>query len=170
MHAMTSTEPGDRRRLPQPPSARYAPGSATAEPAGGRTPLRGPLVRAVIAAVVGAAALVFVGAVLASTFGLLFVASAMGVAIGLAIARAAVASDGSLTSIPKARVIRLAMVIALLAVAVADIGIWVYAVREGGTLGLVDYLWTTFGPFVPGVAVAAVLAASWGASVGPVQR
>ena len=44
-----------------------------------------------------------------------------------------------------------------------------YARGEGGTLGLVDYLLTTFGPFVPGEAVIAALAAWWGANAGPVQ-
>jgi hypothetical protein len=166
---VTSTEPGERRRLAEAPSNRYAAREPSA-PAANGSPLRRPLLTAIVVALVGAAALVLVGAVLASTFGLLFVASAMGVSIGLVLARAAVATDGSLTSIPKRSVIRLAMVIALVAVAVADLGTWIYAVREGGTLGPIDYLWTTFGPFVPGVAVAAVLAAGWGASAGPVQR
>ena len=56
------------------------------------------------------------------------------------------------------------------AVVVADIATWLYALREGGTLGLLDYLLTTFGPFVPGELVVAALGALWGASSGPVKR
>ncbi|MES1239379.1 MAG: hypothetical protein ABUL57_00805, partial [Chloroflexota bacterium] len=151
---MTSTEPGERRRLAEAPSARYAPRAPSA-PAPASSSLRGPLLRAIVVAILGAAALVVVGAVLASTFGLLFVAGAMGVGIGLVLARASVAPDGSLTAVSKATVGRLAMLIALAAVVAADLATWIYAIGEGGTLGPIDYLWTTFGPFVPGVAVAA---------------
>jgi hypothetical protein len=127
------------------------------------------MLRADLAAIIGAAALVFVGAVLASTFGLLLVAGAMGAAIGLLLARAAVA-DGVTRPVSRSLVIRLAVGLALVAVAVADVAIWLYGRGEGGTLGLLDYLWTTFGPFVPGVAVIAAVTAWWGASAGPVQR
>ena len=51
-----------------------------------------------------------------------------------------------------------------------DLGIWAYGLGEGGTLGLVDYLSTAFGLFVPGVALVAAAAAAWGAGSGPVQR
>jgi hypothetical protein len=33
----------------------------------------------------------------------------------------------------------------------------------------VDYLFETFGPFVPAEALLAALAAWWGAGIGPVQ-
>ena len=165
---VTANEPGERRRLAQPPSARYVqPGEAAAATG---SPLRGPLVRAVVAAALGTAALVLVGAVLASTFGLLFVAAAFGAASGLLLARAAVPAEPGASATSRRTVSRLAIGIALIAVAAADVGLWLYARGEGGTLGLVDYLWTTFGPFVPGVAVVAVVAAAWGASAGPVQR
>ena len=127
------------------------------------------MLRADLAAILGAAALVFVGAVLASTFGLLLVAGAMGAAIGLLLARAAVA-DGGARPVSRSLVIRLAVGLALVAVAVADVAIWLYGRGEGGTLGLFEYLWTTFGPFVPGVALIAAVTAWWGASAGPVQR
>ena len=130
-----------------------------------------PLVRATLAALLGAAALVVVGAVLASTFGLLFVGGAMGATIGLVLARAAVPREGGAgRPVARGTVIRLAVALALGAVIAADVGTWLVAVREGGTLGVLDYLWTTFGPFVPGVALIAVVTAGWGASAGPVQR
>ena len=169
---MTSNHPGDRRKLDQPPSARYAPDASAGEtPAASRSALLGPLVRADIAAAIGAAALVFVGAVLASTFGLLFVGAAMGVVIGLVLARAAVPAPGAgLRPVSRSLVVRLAIALAIVAVVVADVATWLYARGEGGTLGLLDYLWTTFGPFVPGVAIIAAVGAAWGASAGPVQR
>jgi hypothetical protein len=55
------------------------------------------------------------------------------------------------------------------AVVTADVATWLIARQEGGTLALLDYLFTTFGPFVPGEMVFAALAAWWGASSGPVQ-
>lgn len=117
----------------------------------------------------GAAALVLVGAVFASTFGLLFVAGAMGATIGLLLARAAV-PGGAQAPVARGLVVRVATGLALVAVAVAFVAIWLYGRGEGGTLGLFDYLWATFGPFVPGVALVAAVTAWWGASAGPVQR
>jgi hypothetical protein len=170
---MTSNEPGERPRLAQPPSARYetpAKAGPTAGPDRGSA-LPGPLARSIVAAIIGAAGLVLVGAVLASTSGLLLVAGTMGAAVGLLLARAAVRGDGSAgRAVARRTVGRIGMALALAAVVAAYIGIWLYARQEGGTLDLVDYLWTAFGPFVPGVALVAVVAAAWGASAGPVQR
>jgi len=170
MPRMTSTEPGERRRLEQPPSARYAERTAGPGTGAAGSALIGPLIRADIAAVLGAAALVFVGAVIASTFGLLFVAGAMGAAIGLVLARASVPGEGGGTAVDRRTVGRLAIALAVVAVVVADVFTWLYARNEGGTLGLFDYLWTAFGPFVPGVALVAAVGAAWGANAGPVQR
>jgi hypothetical protein len=167
---VTQEQPGDRRRLSQPPSARYASPEPAASGQDGSA-LIGPLIRADVAAAIGAAALVLVGAVLASTFGLLFVAAAMGASIGLILARAAVPAPGT-DARPVARrlVMWLAVGLAIVAVAVADVATWLYARGEGGTLELFDYLWTTYGLFIPGVALVAAVAAAWGASAGPVQR
>lgn len=112
-----------------------------------------------------------VGGVFASTFGLLFVAAAMGAAIGLVLARAAVPAPGSdARPVSRRLVVWLALALAIVAVVVADIATWLYALAEGGTLELFDYLWTTYGLFIPAVAVVAVVTAWWGASAGPVQR
>lgn len=165
---MTSPEPGERRRLDRPPSTRYAD-SAAPDRAPSRSALPGPLLRALVAATLGAAAIVLVGAVLASTFGLLFVGGVTGAVIGLVLARAAVPGTGARPS-SRASLTRIGVGLALVAVAAGYLGIWAYGLGEGGTLGLVDYLSTAFGLFVPGVALVAAAAAAWGAGAGPVQR
>ena len=179
-------DPGDRtptarppaRQLPEAPSARYARRPA-AQPAGGEAgsgsgpepsgSLRGPSIRASAAALIGAAALVVVGGVLASTFGLLLIAGGMGTVIGLLMARAAVPADDAAPT-PRRTIVRGAVGLALLAVVLADTGLWLFALGEGGVLRPFDYLWTTYGPFVPAVALVAALTAWWGANAGPVQR
>jgi hypothetical protein len=171
MPSMAGSDPGEPdprgKRLTVAPSTRYAdPARTNLEP--GPSALPGPLLRALVAAAVGAALLILVGAVLASTFGLLFVAGGTGAAVGLALSRAAVPLDDAVPTTRRTLEL-LGVGIALAAVVVADVGTWLIALDEGGTLGLIDYLLTTFGPFVPGVALLAAIAAWWGASSGPVQ-
>lgn len=117
---------------------------------------------------IGAGALFVVGALLASTAGLLFTAGATGGGIGLVLARAA-APRGEGRPVARRNVAWIAVGLAIGAVAVASVATWVVARGEGGTLGLVDYLLETFGAFVPGEAIVAGLAAVWGANTGPVQ-
>jgi hypothetical protein len=118
--------------------------------------------------IAGAVLLTVVGTVLASTAGLLIVAGAMGAAVGLVLARAAVATEGA-SPVPRRRVALMAVGLSIAAVAIAAVATWLYARSEGGALGLIDYLFEAFGPFVPAEAVFASVAAWWGASVGPVQ-
>jgi hypothetical protein len=118
--------------------------------------------------VLGAAALLVVGAILTSTAGLLFIAGITGGAIGLVLARAA-APRSEARPVPRRTVAWLAVALSIGAVAIAAVATWVVALGEGGTLGLLDYLLDTFGPFVPGEALIAALAAAWGANAGPVQ-
>jgi hypothetical protein len=172
---MPDAQAARTKRLAEPPSTRYAarerplaPDGPTGDAAPG-SPLRGPLLRAVLAAVVGAGALVLVGGILAATFGLLLISGATGAVIGLVVARAAV-PGGAAKPAPRATVIRAAVGLALLAIVVSDAGLWLLARQQGGSLGLLDFLWETFGPFVPGEALVATLAAWWAASAGPVQR
>lgn len=177
MPPMTTSEPGEvrdpragrsGRLLDQPPSARYAPqGGPGGEDRGS---VIGPVAQAGVAAAVGAALLFLVGAVVASTVGLVFVSGVMGAAIGLLLARAGASRDGAPAALTRGAVLRLAVGMAVAAVVVADVGTWLYALREGGTLGLLDYLFETFGPFVPGELLVAALGALWGASSGPVTR
>jgi hypothetical protein len=123
-----------------------------------------------VVAIVGAAVLWLVAAVLASTAGLLLVAGALGTTVGLLLARAAVPVDTAKRPTPRRTVVRLAVALAVGAVMVADVLTWTYARREGGTLALLDYLWTTFELLVPVEAIVAAVTAWWGASAGPVQR
>ena len=167
----------DSRRLAEPPSARYdrrdraaeaAAGTAAGALAGSGSALAGPLARAAVVAVAGALLLTIVGAILASTAGLLFVAGVIGAAVGLVLSRAAVPA-GLALPVARKTVARIAIGLSLAAVVLSAIATWAYARGEGGTLGLVDYLLTTFGPFVPAEAVLAAVTAWWGASTGPVQ-
>jgi hypothetical protein len=158
--------PSNTRRLAQPPSERYAPRPETRTGSGSVLP--GPLARSLVIAVGGVAALVAVAAIGGSTVGLLFISGVLGAGVGLVLARAAVPRNDA-RPMSRRRVTWLAIALAIGAVAVADVAIWVYARGEGGTLTLPDYLLTTFGPFVPGEAIVAALAAAWGANAGPVQ-
>jgi hypothetical protein len=180
---VADTEPGDRstppgdpaaRRLARPPGERYGPGNVGTGTTGG-TPaagtasaLPGPLVRALLVSVAGAAALFVVGALLASTAGLLFTSGITGAAIGLVLARAALPRTGARPA-GRGTVAWIAITLALAAVTVAAAATWLFARQEGGTLGLLDYLLEAFGPFIPGEAVIAAVAAAWGANAGPIQ-
>jgi hypothetical protein len=174
-------EPGNRRkpapsrpgsgsrRLAEAPSARFADrADGATRTASEPSALPGPLLRAIVVAAVGAVVLVVVGTVLASTTGLLFAAGATGGATGLVLARASVPRDGGAPMTRRA-VTWIAIVVVLSAVVVADLATWVVARGEGGTLGPLDYLLATFGPFVPGELLFGALGAAWGARSGPVQ-
>ena len=182
---MAGTDPGDRatpgearprRRLERPPSERFAgpgrPGEDGIEGDGGvaaGSALTAPLVLAIVVAAGGAGLLVLLGAILASTVGLLFISGAIGASIGLVLARAAVPA-GAAHPLPRRTVTVLAVLLTLAAIIGAGVATWLYARSEGGTLGLLDYLLTTFGPFIPGELAIGSVAAAWGANAGPVQR
>jgi hypothetical protein len=145
--------PGERR-LAHPPSDRYRAAEAAAteapDPAASRP--RGVAVATVIG-VVGAAAIVVVGGVLAITFGLLLVTGMTGLAVasGLRVgAREHVSARDRVT---------LAVALTLGAIALGQLGLWLYARNEGGVLAPLDYLWEVFGILVPlQFAVGAVVA------------
>jgi hypothetical protein len=124
---------------------------------------------AALAALIGSLALYVVGALIASTGGLLFVAGVTGAVVGLLLARAAVPADGGPAALPRREVIRLAVGLSLAAIAVASVATWLHAVDEGGTLGFVDYELETFGPLIVGEIGIAAIAAAWGAGAGPIQ-
>jgi len=164
------------RRLAEAPSARYARQSPdVGGPARVRPASRRPTVQAIVVAAVGAGLLFLLGGLLSTTVGLLFIAAAMGGGVGLALAGLAVAgpSDESVGAGPapisRAAVRRWAIALALAAVVVAALMTWLFARSEGGVLGIVDYLWSTFGLLVPAEAALAVVGAAWGAGAGPVS-
>lgn len=155
-------EPGERRpaatdprRLERPPSERYpareAAGDGVEAPAP-RSPIRG-IVLASLVGMTGSAASIALFAIASISAGLLVVAALT----GLFVAQALRAGGGATIAARLRRI--LAVATAVESVAVAQLGIWLYALSEGGALGLVDYLGQTFGPLVPlQFAIAAVVA------------
>ena len=63
---------------------------------------------------------------------------------------------------PDRRVV-VALLVTLSWYVAAQAAVWLYARSEGGVLPIGDYLLQTFGPIVPLVAIASVLAAWWSA-------
>ena len=147
-------DPGERR-LSRPPSDRYrpaepeAPGSSAA-----RSPIRGIAFALVIVFGLAVAITVLGGSGLLSA-GLVVVAGAGGWAIAIALRM------GAGATIPRPRRTWLAVALALAAVALGQVGLWLFARTEGGVLPLVDYLAQVFGPLVPLQAVAATILAGW---------
>jgi hypothetical protein len=135
----------------------------------GRPSARGPVFKAVLIATAGGALLFVVGAILASTAGLLAVSATMGAGIGLVLARARVPDDVGRAALTRRAVAWLAISFAAGAVIVAAVATWLYARSLGGALDPIDYLLATFGPFVPAEFLLASVAATWGASAGPVR-
>ena len=86
------------------------------------------------------------------------------------LARARVPGDDGTAALTRRSVTWLAIGLAIASVVVAAAATWLYALREGGVLGPIDYLLTTFGPFVPGELVIAAFTAAWGAGAGPIER
>jgi hypothetical protein len=159
---MTTTppEPGDRRpagarpRLERAPGERYgtAGSSAPADVAPGSTG------RAIafggLAALGGALLIVVLGGVLAMTAGLIVAAGLVGWLIGAVVtATAAPAST-------RARRRAIASGLALASLVLAQLGLWLFARAQGGTLELVDYLVQTRGLLVP-IEVAVAAATAW---------
>jgi hypothetical protein len=139
-HAMTSD-----RRIGEP---------ASGAPEDARSPARG-VAYAVMAALLGAIGIVILGGGLAVSAGLLMVAAVTGWGVGIAI----VAGAGERLARSTRRV--LAVVIAVDAVVVAQLGLWLVALAEGGVLDLPAYLAQTFGILVPAQVVLAAGAAWW---------
>jgi hypothetical protein len=140
----SAPDPGERR-LARPPSDRYLEAEARAAAALGdpaASVARGVAVAAVIA-IVGAVAIVILGGVLTITEGLLVVAGFTGGGVGIAL------RWGAGDQLPRRRRLVIALVLALAAVALGQLGLWQYARTEGGVLPLVDYLGEVYGPLVP---------------------
>ena len=142
------TNPPGERRLPHPPSDRYRTTVADPAPASTVTPSPGrDLAFGLIGGLAGAAAITVLGGVVTVTTGLIVVAAATGWAIGAV-----------LPGRP-----RTAVLLALLAVALGQLGLWAYALSQGGVLGPIDLLWQVYGMLVPLEFVAAAIPAWIGA-------
>jgi hypothetical protein len=150
-----------RTKLERPPGDRYrSPSPNTPDPGDLRTtrasPARGTAL-AVVVGVGGAILAALLEGALALTLGLLVVAALIGRFVALAL------RAGAGDTLPARQRLAVALAVALGAVALAQLGIWLYARSEGGALGVVDYLAQTFGPLVPLQFVVAGAAAWWSA-------
>ncbi len=151
---MTQTPAPGERRLARPPSERYA----TPEPDPADAP--GSLGRAIaygaLASLAGVVVTILLGGVLALSAGLLVVWAATGDVVGM------LTRVGGGTRVGPSTRIAVAIVLALIGVALGQLGLWWYAGTEGGVLPLLDYLAQAFGILVPLQAVLAAGFAWWG--------
>jgi hypothetical protein len=137
--------PGERR-LARPPSERYVAPSGGSPTDG--TDARGVGLASVLAGA-GAVVITIAGGFLSITAGLLVIAGALGWAIAVVLSRA--------TEVAGRR--WLAPALASSGVAVGQVGLWLVARQEGGTLDPIAYLGEVFGVLVPlQLAIAAVVA------------
>jgi len=150
--------PGEQRRLAHPPGDRYreAEEKAAAEAAPREDPsasvARGMAI-ALVVALLGALAIIVLGAIATVTTGLMVVAGGLGFGVGQAL------RVGAREKLAPGRRVGLAVGLTLIAIALAQLGIWQYARAEGGVLPLIDYLAEVFGPLVIAeFAVGAVVA------------
>ena len=174
--ALASTpRPGDRapaergpaaRRLDRPPADRYrgfdrrdsaeSTGAPIEGPTGGGSVARSAAWTAPAAIVALIVYWVFAGP-LAFSAGLVVVGIFAGRMIGLT------AKAGGGTAVTSDQRVVVALVTTVGWFVAAQVATWIYARNEGGVLPILDYLLQTFGPVVPLVAIAAVLAAWWSA-------
>ena len=158
--APDSDPPGDRRParlLDRPPSERYR----VAEPEPVAPVREGSVGRGAAAAaavaIIGAAAITVAGGILTITAGLLVIAAAVGWGVGLAL-RLGVGS-----ALDRPARIRWSVVIAVVGIALAQVGLWLLARQEGGVMAVTDYLGEVFGVLVPLETLFAVAGAWWAA-------
>jgi hypothetical protein len=129
-------------------------GTGDADAPIGASPARG-IALAVAVGVVGAILATLLEGVLALTLGLLVVAALIGRFVALAL------RAGAGETIPARRRLAVTLAVTIGALALAQLGIWLYARSEGGALGVIDYLAQTFGPLVALEFVVAGAVAWW---------
>lgn len=115
---------------------------------------------ALLAAIAGAIAIAVGGGVLTITAGLLVVAAIVGWIVPVAL----MVGAGPGTAEERGRRRWTAAVIALAGVALGQLGLWLIARGEGGTLGVIDYLAEVFGLLVPAELLLAAALAWWRAA------
>jgi len=157
-------EPGDRRRaapatrpLERPPGERYVEAEDPRDAAAPPTASRAILV-AILLMLAGAALIVVLGGVFSLSAGLLVVAGVIGWAVGGSI------SMGRGMSVDAGMRRWLAIALAVASIVLGQVGLWLYAATEGGSLGLVDYLVQSRGLLVPLEALVAGCLAWWAAT------
>jgi hypothetical protein len=152
--------PGERRpgRLERPPSERYRSPEQTGAASDERPSTARGLVAAVMAAIAGGIVIAIGGGLLTITAGLVVIAAVVGWIVALAL------DFGAGTRADRGRRRWTAALIGLAAVALGQLGLWLIARGEGGTLGLVDYLAEVFGILVPAELLIAAVVAWWRAA------
>ena len=110
---------------------------------------------AVLTGMLSTAVTAAMAVVFAVTAGLVVAAAAAGWAVGTAL------RIGAGAALPPTRRRTVAVVVAIGAVALAQVVIWLIALSEGGVLSLPDYLAETYGVLVLGQALAAATTAWW---------
>jgi len=145
--APATSSPGERR-LARPPSDRYRETEAAMAAAEAQAAVdpdasvgRGVALAAAVT-IAGAAAIVLLGGVLALTEILLVVAGFTGGGVGIAL------RWGAGEHLAGRRRVVIALTLALVAVALGQLGLWQYGRIEGGVLGPLDYLGQVYGPLV----------------------
>ena len=145
--APATSSPGERR-LARPPSDRYRETEAAMAAAEAEAAVdpdasvgRGVALAAAVT-IAGAAAIVLLGGVLALTEILLVVAGFTGGGVGIAL------RWGAGEHLAGRRRVVIALTLALVAVALGQLGLWQYGRIEGGVLGPLDYLGQVYGPLV----------------------
>jgi hypothetical protein len=136
--------PPGERRLSHPPSDRYLPTEPILTPP---EPAARGLALGATAGAVGATAITALGGILTVTAGLVVVAAATGWVIGILLPHR----------------VRTAVVMALVAVGVGQLGLWAYAQSQGGVLAPLDLLWQVYGGLLPLEFLAAAITAWIGA-------
>lgn len=152
--------PGDRRparQLDRPPSERYGSDEEAPEPTAERPPSARGIAVAAVATMVGAIIIALGGGLLTITAGLLVVAGVLGWLVAVALMLGA----GPTAAGERGRRRWTAAIIALAGVALGQVGLWLIARGEGGTLGVIDYLAETFGVLVPAEMLIATAVAWW---------
>jgi hypothetical protein len=152
--------PGERR-LERPPSDRYRPDPPSPMLDDGPSRNRGPL-GAVVGAFGGAIAITIAGGLLAVTAGLLVIAAVLGWVVAAVFGPGSGPSGGPPAEEPgigRGQRRFVAGTIAVAGVALGQLGLWLVARQEGGTLDLIAYLGEVFGWLVPAqLAIAGALA------------
>lgn len=143
--------PGDRR-LARPPSDRYRDLEPAEPPEPGGSFGNAVAFGAIAAA--GSAAILTVLGGLAFSAGLVAIAGLL----GWSIAQTVRTAGGSALDTAARR--RLAVLFAVVAVLGGQLGIWLFALAEGGVMAPLDYLGETFGILVP-VQFAAATVVAW---------
>jgi len=156
-----SPAPGDRRAAPparapltRPPGERYrGPDEIDGAPETAVTPPFSGLAVAAITGLAGSALTVVLGGVLSLSTGLLVVAGGVGWIIGRSV--------GTAASLPVGARRAIALGLALESVVVGQLGLWLYALSEGGVLGPLEYVGQTWGPLVLVQLAVAGVTAGW---------